>query len=164
MVRRVLWTEESPVAATDSCVISILDSLRKLTKISPRLCLQLLHSTVGFSFVHSIVGPVTVASYIQNWLFVSRGCGYVRANHSTGLLYNKFIITIVELDTWETSLVHCLRYCYSCFALVTIFGNELVIFPGIAFYYGNNYIVFWPGQLSDHQILHLAPVLPRCVQ
>ena len=29
---------------------------------------------------------------------------------------------------------------YSCFTLVTILGNELVIFPGIAFYYGNNYM------------------------
>ena len=32
----------------------------------------------------------------------------------------------------ETSLVHCLEHCYSCYALVTIRGNELVIFPGIA--------------------------------
>ena len=42
---------------------------------------------------------------------------------------------------WEMSLVHCLRYFYSCFALVTILGNELVIFPGIMFYYGNNCIL-----------------------
>ena len=37
-----------------------------------------------------------------------------KANYSsfTGLPYDKFIITMVERDTWETSLVHC--YCCSC--------------------------------------------------
>ena len=41
---------------------------------------------------------------------------YVRATHSSGLPwchtewvpYNKIIITIVEHNTWETSLVHCI--------------------------------------------------------
>ena len=96
---------------------------------------------------------VAVASYIRNWFFVSRGCGYIWANHSKGLPCNKFVITIVECDTWETSLVHCLRYCYSCFTLVTILGNELVIFPGIAFYYGNNYNI--PCVLCICSIIYL---------
>ena len=54
---------------------------------------------------------VAVASYctFEIDLFVSRECGYIRVNHSTGLPYDKIIITIVERDTWETSLVHCLR-------------------------------------------------------
>ena len=76
---------------------------------------------------------VAIASYTR----VSRGCGCVRANHSTGLPYDKFVITIVERNTWETSLIHCLRYCCSCFVLVIILGNELMIFPSIVFYYGN---------------------------
>ena len=56
--------------------------------------------------------------------------------------YQKIVITIVECDTWETSLVHYLRYCYMCEALITILANELVIFPSIAFYYDNNYIIY----------------------
>ena len=50
-------------------------------------------------------------------------------------------MTIVEHDTWETSLIDCLRYSYECEARVTILGNKLVIFPGIAFYYGNIIII-----------------------
>ena len=51
--------------------------------------------------------------------------------------YDKIIITIVERDTWEASLV--------LIALVLLLvhrtrnNTELVIFPGIAFYYDNNY-------------------------
>ena len=37
----------------------------------------------------------------------------------------------------ETSLVHCLGHDHSCFALVTIRGNEHVIFPCIALYIVN---------------------------
>ena len=84
---------------------------------------------------------VAVASYVRNCFLVSRRWGYIRSNHLPGLPYDKIIITIVERDTQETSLVHCLRYCYSCFALITILGNELVILPGIMFYYGNNYVL-----------------------
>ena len=47
---------------------------------------------------------------------------------SNGFAYDK--ITMVERDTWETSPVHCCT-------LITIPSNELTIFPGIAFYYGN---------------------------
>ena len=57
------------------------------------------------------------------------------------LTIDTIVLNIVERDTWEILLVHCLRYCYSYFTLVTILSNELVIFPGITFYYGNNYIV-----------------------
>ena len=42
----------------------------------------------------------------------------------------------------ETSLVHCLEHGYSCCALVTIRGNELVIFHGIALYSDDKYILF----------------------
>ena len=56
--------------------------------------------------------------------------------------YNKIVITIVECNTYVGNTTRSLPwYCYSCCALVTILGNELVIFPGVAFYYGNNYIV-----------------------
>ena len=41
----------------------------------------------------------------------------------------------------ETSPVHCLEHCYLCCALVTIHSNELVIFPGIAFYGNDKYSV-----------------------
>ena len=50
------------------------------------------------------------------------------------IVYDKSLIVTVESDTMETSLVHCLEHCYSCCALVTIRGNELVIFHGIALY------------------------------
>ena len=59
----------------------------------------------------------------------------------TGLLYDKSLIVAVESDTMETSLVHCLEHCYSCCALVIIRGNELLIFPGIALYRNNKYIL-----------------------
>ena len=93
--------------------------------------------------VHSFYcWTVTIASYVWNLLFVSRGCGYVWANHSTDLPYDEFVITIVERNNWEVSLVHRLRYCYSCFALVTVLSNQLVIFPGITLYYGTcNYYI-----------------------
>ena len=42
----------------------------------------------------------------------------------------------------ETSLIHCLEHCYSCCALVTIRGNELVIFHGIALYSDDKYILY----------------------
>jgi len=41
----------------------------------------------------------------------------------------------------ETSLVHCLWHCYSCYALVNNTGNELVIFPGIALKTDNKTII-----------------------
>ena len=41
----------------------------------------------------------------------------------------------------ETSLVHCLWHCYSCYALVNNTRNELVIFPGIALKTDNKTIV-----------------------
>ena len=116
-----------------------------LCGINPQQVIQ----DASLAAVHSKVlvcssyhSTVVVASNVWNWLFVSRECGYVWANHSSGLPYDKIIIIIVEHDTWETSLIHCRRYCYECEARVTILGNELVIFPGTAFYYGNNYIVF----------------------
>ena len=37
---------------------------------------------------------------------------------------------------FQCLLVHCLGYCYLCFSFITILGNELVILPGIVFYYG----------------------------
>ena len=42
-------------------------------------------------------------------------------------------------DTMETSLVHCLEHYYSCCALITIRGNELVIFHCIALYSDDKY-------------------------
>ena len=56
-------------------------------------------------------------------------------------IYDKSLIVTVESDTMETSLVHCLEHCYSCYALVTIRGNELVIFHGIALYSDDKYII-----------------------
>ena len=56
-------------------------------------------------------------------------------------IYDKSLIVTVESDTMETSLVHCLEHCYSCYALVTIRGNELVIFHGIALYSDDKYIL-----------------------
>ena len=56
-------------------------------------------------------------------------------------IYDKSLIVTVESDTMETSLVHCLEHCYSCCALVTIRGNELVIFHGIALYSDDKYIL-----------------------
>ena len=56
-------------------------------------------------------------------------------------IYDKSLIVTVESDTMETSLVHCLEHCYSCCALVTIRGNELVIFHGIALYSDDKYII-----------------------
>ena len=43
----------------------------------------------------------------------------------------------------ETSLVHCLWHCYSCYALVNNTGNELVIFPGIALKTDNKTIILF---------------------
>ena len=63
------------------------------------------------------------------------------ANNISGLLYDKSLIVAIESDTMETSLVHCLEHCYLCCSLVTIHGNELVIFPGIALYGNDKYIV-----------------------
>ena len=59
-------------------------------------------------------------------------------------IYDKSLIVTVESDTMETSLVHCLEHCYSCCALVTIRGNELVIFHGIALYSDDKYILVRP--------------------
>ena len=56
-------------------------------------------------------------------------------------IYDKSLIVTVESDTMETSLVYCLEHCYSCCALVTIRGNELVIFHGIALYSDDKYIL-----------------------
>ena len=53
----------------------------------------------------------------------------------------KSSITIDTKRYRETSLVCCLWYYYSCCALVIIRGNQLVIFPGIALYYGNTSII-----------------------
>ena len=62
-------------------------------------------------------------------------------------IYDKFLIVAFESDTMETSLVHCLEHCYSCYALATIRGSELVIFPGIAL------------KSKDKSIVRLPPVL-----
>ena len=66
--------------------------------------------------------------------------GHRMCNRISGLC-DKSSITIVTKRYRETSLVCCLRYYYSCYALVIIRGNQLVIFPGIALYYGNTSIV-----------------------
>ena len=51
-------------------VISILDSFSKLSKTSPRLCLQPFHSAVGFLFVHFIVGQSSLlATFEIEFLF-----------------------------------------------------------------------------------------------
>ena len=48
-----------------------------------------------------------------------------------------YLIAIVE-QRYLGNITRLLPlHCYSCFAL----GNELVIFPGITFYYGNKYII-----------------------
>lgn len=49
-----------------------------------------------------------------------------RASLFSQLLY-KSIITIVECDTLETSLVHGLNYCYSCYILAAVLSNELLM-------------------------------------
>ena len=127
MLQRVLWTEESLVAAADglrSVAVWCLIWIRS-TK-DPKRLYGIVYSCSlnGRLLVHSFYrSTVAVASYVRNRFFVSRGCGYIQSNHSSGLSYDKIDITI------------------ECFALVTILGNELVIFPGIAFYYGNNYIL-----------------------
>ena len=54
------------------------------------------YSTVGFLFVHSIVQLLLLLTTFE---IVSRGCGYVQSNHSSGLPYDKIVITIVERDT-----------------------------------------------------------------
>ena len=100
-------------------VMSTLDSFRKLSKTCPWFCLWLLHLVVGFLFIHSIVA---IASYIRNWLFVSRGCGYARANHSTGLPYDKFIITIVKCNTGKYH-EFISEYCYKCVLLYGIYSG-----------------------------------------
>ena len=66
--------------------------------------------------------------------------GHRMCNRISGLC-DKSSITIDTKRYRETSLVCCLRYYYSCCALVIIRGNQLVIFPGIALYYGNTSIV-----------------------
>ena len=66
------------------------------------------------------------------------------ANSLSGLhtiITNPLSSLTVESDTMETSLGHCLEHCYSCFALVTICGNELIIFPCIALYSDDKYII-----------------------
>ena len=64
----------------------------------------------------------------------------------------------------ETSLVHCLGHCYSCFALVTIQGNELVIFPCIAVYSDDKYM-YIVRYLDVHGIPHLLrPLSDRHAQ
>ena len=142
MVRRVLRTEESLMVATEFFIVLPCDTYPVFVQQVIQDIFLALFTAVPLSgrlLVRSFYHwTVAIASYVRNWLFVSRGCGYVRANHSTGLPYDKFVITIVECDTWKKSLVHCLRYYYSCFTLITILGNGLVIFPGITFYYGNN--------------------------
>ena len=66
--------------------------------------------------------------------------GHRMCNRISGLC-DKSSITIDTKRYRETSLVCCLRYYYSCCALVIIRGNQLVIFPGIALYYGNTSIL-----------------------
>ena len=67
--------------------------------------------------------------------------GHRMCNRISGLC-DKSSITIDTKRYRETSLVCCLRYYYSCCALVIIRGNQLVIFPGIALYYGNTIITY----------------------
>ena len=59
----------------------------------------------------------------------------------TQSIYSKPLIVIVRSDTMETSLVLCLEHCYSCYSLVTIHSNELVIpiFHVITFYGNDRY-------------------------
>ena len=61
------------------------------------------YSTVGFSFIHSIVQQSLLLAIHSKLFFVvvvvSRGCGYVQSNHSSGLPYDKIVVTIVEHDT-----------------------------------------------------------------
>ena len=89
----------------------ILNSFSELFKMSPWHSSQLFHSAVGFLFVHlSLDGRRRlVASYVRScfqgvWLCSS----HLRFAMAP---YDKIVITpctIVERDTWETSLVHCL--------------------------------------------------------
>ena len=48
------------------------------------------------------------------------------------------LIVLFESDIMDTSLIHC-EHCYSCYALVIIHGNELVIFPVIALKSNDNF-------------------------
>ena len=74
-------------------------------------------------------------------IFVSRGCGYIWANRSSGLPYDKIVNAIVEHDTWETSPVHCLGYCLLVLRTHKNTWKWTCDIPGIAFHYGNNYII-----------------------
>ena len=53
------------------------------------------HSMVGFSFFHSIVQLSLLLATFE-MIFASRGCGYVQSNHSSGLPYDKIVITVEE--------------------------------------------------------------------
>ena len=66
----------------------------------------------------------------------------VRSTIFSYRLYDKFLIIAFESDTMKTSLVHCLKHCYSCYVLTTIRGNQLVIFPGIALKSNDKTIVY----------------------
>ena len=68
--------------------------------------------------------------YIHRYVALSV-IGQSMCNRISGLC-DKSSITIDTKRYLETSLVCCLRYYYSCCALVIIWGNQLVIFPGIA--------------------------------
>ena len=77
------------------------------------------------------------------------------ATFEIDILFPAGVVTYEPIILQVYHAMPCLRYCYSCFALVTILGNELVIFPGIVFYYGNNYMVSLKGQIMTF-IAHLA--------
>ena len=100
--------------------------------------------------------------------------GHRMCNRISGLC-DKSSITIDTKRYRETSLVCCLRYYYSCCALVIIWGNQLVIFPGIALYYGNTSLIYiyiiiytctWESQLGIYAAsvaaeLHSPPKIIR---
>ena len=83
--------------------------------------------------------------------------GHRMCNRISGLC-DKSSITIVTKRYRETSLVCCLRYYYSCCALVIIRGNQLVIFPGIALYYGNTSILYSHTDTREHHSCQLFDV------
>ena len=119
----------------------------------------------GRLLVHFIVGQLLLLATFEIDFSFQGGCGYIPADHSTDLPYDKFTITTVDCNTWETSLVHCLKYCYFCLALVSILSNELVIFPSITLYYGNNYIIYINRKISiDITYMELASARPNTMQ
>ena len=108
---------------------------------------------VGFVFGHT---TVTVASYVQNWPFVSVWVGGALHTSQVCCTIKSSIYTTVEHDTKKTSFTHCLRYI----------GNDLMIFHStmdhyIIDFWFSTVVVCWPVYLM---ILMFESPTPRMEQ